>query len=323
MRGFIIILLVNIIYSILVLVLPGSEIFGVADSDMIRHYTEFITGDTESYAYLQKDGSRTIGYPFVLNLFMGLPHWPICIFIFNSFLGAWLFYVVKDMVGRDAWIFAGLGAFTAYIPMLFTDLLFAAVFVTSIWMIKKNLWLHFLLLGIASLIRPSLAWFFLIEPIILYFNGYGKKMTLLSLPIVFVLTSFNPIRNYMNIGRWTHSTIMEYNMTSDDYYASEGPRYFIKSVKANLLSGHYDFIGAMFGKYKRDSGPKEKSILLYYLNITCVLINFMIWIRFIIRVLQRKINFGYIIMSAYFIIPTLFGAAGARLRLPIEWILFI
>ena len=223
------------------------------------------------------------------------------------------------MIGNKAWLLFGLGAFTAYVPILYTDLLFATLFVTSIWMIRKNLWLHFLLLGVASLVRPSLAWFFLIEPFVLYFYGQRKTWVYLSLPIVFVVTSFNPIRNYLRYHTWTHSTVLKFNVESGLYYGS--PAYFIKSFKANYLSGHYDFIGAMYGKYKRDMGDKSASKLMWYSNIVVVLINSLIWLRFVYRVIRGKVNWGNVLMVAYFVVPTLFGAAGARLRLPIEWML--
>jgi len=317
------VLLINILFVTLLFVHPQSELhdmYNMPTSEVIHHYANFINIDTGTYTNLQPDGLRTIGYPFILATFMRLPHFIVWMMLFNCLLGAWLFHVTFKLIGSKAWILAGLGAFTAYVPILYTDLLFAAIFVTSIWQIKR-LWLHFLLLGLAALVRPSLAWFFLIEPFVLYFNGYSKKLSLLSLPIVFVLTSFNPIRNKVNIGKWTHSTVLEYNMTSPDYYT--GPKYFVKSFKANFLSGHYATIGGVFGKYKRDKGNKTESILLFYLNIVCVMINLAIWIRFGIRVLQRRVNWGYVIMAAYFVFPTLFGAAGARLRLPIEWILLI
>ena len=313
---FLAVLILNVLYCLILF--HDSEISDIAPDQVIEYYTQNISADTGSY--LIDSPKRTIGYSIILKLFMQFDNFLVWILMFNCLLGAWLFYVVHQLIGWKAWILAGLGAFTAHVPILYTDLLFAAVFVTSIWQVKR-LWLHFLLLGIASVIRPSLAWFFLIEPFVLYFNGYNKKTSLMALPIVFILTSFNPIRNLVNHGIWTHSTVLKYNMESGNYY--DNPTYFVKSFKANYLSGHYDYIGAMWNKYKRDMGDKVKSNLMFYLNICCVLINFMIWIRFIIRVLQSKVNYGYVVMAAYFIGPTLFGAAGSRLRLPIEWILLI
>ena len=237
--------------------------------------------------------------------------------VFNCALGAWMFFVVFKMIGRKAWILAGLGAFTAYVPLLLTDLLFATLFVTSIWMIKKNVWVHFLLLGIASLVRPSLAWFFLIEPIVLYCYGYRKIIVYLSLPLVFMVTSFNPIRNYVNTGKWIHSSVLRHNI--DNYYDS--PLYAVSAFKANFLSGHYDSIGAMFNKYKRDLKDNEASLLMWISNILCVFINCMIWIRFGYMVIRGRVNWGNVLIVAYFVVPSLFGVAGARMRLPIELLL--
>ena len=312
------VLFVNVLYVSL-LFDTNSEIANI-DGDIIQHYTENISADTGSY--LESGPLRTIGYGLVLKFFMLSANWFPLILIFNCLLGAWMFYVVHDMIGRKAWLLFGLGAFTAYVPILYTDLLFATLFVTSIWLIRKNLWLHFLFLGLASLVRPSLAWFFLIEPIVLYTYGYNtKKYLLLSLPIAFVVTSFNPIRNYVRYHTWTHSTVLKFNIESEDYYGGKGPAYFIDSFKANCLSGHYDFIGAMYNKYKRDMGDKQASTLMWWANIVCVLINSLIWIRFGYRIIRGRVNWGNVVMVAYFVGPTLFGAAGARLRLPIEWML--
>jgi len=309
------VLFINVLYVSL-LFNTFSEIHNI-DGDIIQHYTKNISADTGSY--LESGTLRTVGYGIVLRFFMMFDNWLPIILIFNCLLGAWMFYVVYDMIGRKAWILFGLGAFTAYVPMLYTDLLFATLFVTSIWLIKKNLWLHFLFLGLASVVRPSLAWFFLIEPIVLYTYGHNTRWCMLSLPIAFVVTSFNPIRNYVKYDTWTHSTVLKFNIESGEYY--DGPAYFVKSFKANALSGHYDFIGAMYNKYKRDMGDKEASTLMWWANIIAVLLNALIWLRFGYRVVRGRVNWGNVVMVAYFIVPTLFGAAGARLRLPIEWML--
>jgi hypothetical protein len=219
------------------------------------------------------------------------------------------------MIGRSAWVLFFLGSFTAYVPILYTDLLFAALFVTAIWQVKR-LWLHFILLALASVVRPSLAWFFLIEPFILYY--YHGRWMWWSVIVCFAVTSFSPIYNYVCYHTWTHSTVLKFNRESGEYY--NGPSYFIKSFKANGLSGHWDYIGAMFNKYKRDMGDKEASRLMWFANIISVVINLFIWLRFAIIQIKRR-NFAYILMIAYFIGPSLFGAAGARLRLPIEFML--
>jgi len=309
---FIFILFINITYCLILLNHPKSEISNI-DGNVIDHYTENISKDTGSY--LNPGSFRTIGYGYILRL-------PFkSILILNCFLGAWLFYIVFDMIGRKAWLLAFLGAFTVYVPILYTDLLFATIFITAIWMIRKNIWIHFLLLGIASLVRPSLAWFFLIEPVVLWY--YRKEFLWWSAVVVFVVTSFSPIRNYILYNTWTHSTVLRFNIESDDYYGGREStmQYFKDAFKANYLSGHYDYAGAMYNKYKRDSGDKEASRIMWVSNIICVLINLFIWLRFTIRILQRKVNWGNVIMVCYFVVPTLFGAAGARLRLPIEWML--
>ena len=90
----------------------------------------------------------------------------------------------------------------------------------------------------------------------------------------------------------------------------------------NGLSGHYDFLGNLFNSYKRDYGRKKASKLMWYSNIICVLINLLIWMRFVYMVIKRKVNYGNVILVAYIIAPTLFASAGARIRIPVEFLLF-
>ena len=100
--------------------------------------------------------------------------------------------------------------------------------------------------------------------------------------------------------------------------------YFIYSFRSNFLSGHYDQIGRMFNRYKRDSGDLKSSKLMWWSNIMCVLINTLIWLYFGLRFrLNKDLNWGNVVILLYFIGPSLFGAAGARLRLPVEFILLL
>ena len=325
-----IIFLANLLFIIVLLYHPKSDLYHIyekSSEEIIDHYTKNISRDTGSYFYQDKgDMVRTIGYPLLLKLFMGLKRGFAYLMVFNCFLGAWMFHVVYEMIGKKAWLLFGLGAFTAYVPILYTDLLFATLFITSIWQLKKKrFWLALILLGISSLIRPSLAWFFVLIPLVMHFYDYRPKMVFIAIPLTFLATSFSPIRNYVNHGKWTHSTVLRYNIESETYFggADNKPAYFIYSLKSNYLSGHYDQIGRMFNKYKRNSEDLQASLLMWLSNIICVLINAVIWLLFGIRIIKRKINWGNIIILVYFVLPTLFGAAGARLRLPIEFILFL
>ena len=300
MTKFATVLLINISYCALLLLYPGSGLYHVWEKDVIEHYSETVSPDTRTYVNIGKDNLRTVCYPVFLNLIMRLNNWVIVLIAINCLLSAWMFYIVYDMIGRRAWLLVFLGAFTIYTPMILTDLLFATLFVTSIWMIKKRLWLHFVLLGIASLVRPSLAWFFLIEPIVLYGQGIrDKRLLIASLFIAFAVTSFNPIRNLINHGTWTHSTVLKYNLES--FYT--GPLYFIESFKSNCLDGHYSHLLSRYSTF---------------LNGCIIALNGLIWLRFL-----HRWNWCNVILVAYFIGPSLFAAAGGRIRLPIEWILLL
>lgn len=288
------------------------------------------TTDTDGYIKGPfKDGERTILYPYLIDFFMLFKHWFLLMMVFNCAIGAWMFYVVQQLIGRPAWLLFALGSFTMYVPFILTDMIFATIFITSIWQLKeRRLWLHFLLLGVASLIRPNLAWFFLVEPFVLYFYGYNVKMAILSLPIVFVLTAFTPARNYINMGKWTHSTILEQNMNHDRYWGGHKDKplkYAFYTFKSNYLSGHHMKIGWFYRVYKRDQldGYIQGRQYIGYIDKILALINLGIWLRFLNRVSWGKVNWGNVIILLYMMTPTFFAHSCGRMRLPIEWILLL
>ncbi len=293
------IFVINLLYCTILVTHPRSRWYHIWDKD-IDYITETISSDTGTY--LEPGPLRTIGYQYILKFN------PALILIFNCLLGAWMFYVVYQLIGSRAFILVLLGAFTAHVPSFLTDLLFAAIFVTSIWQIKR-LWLHLLLLGVASLIRPSLAWFFLIEPIVLYFYGYRGRVLILAGVLCFVVTSFTPIRNLVLYDQWTHSTVLDHNI--EMFKASDLPKYLylVNTFKINCLEGHPALLHKQF--YPWALG----------VNFLLIIANIIIWISFLSRL--KDVNYGNLLMVIYFIIPSLFAPAAARIRLPIEWILLL
>lgn len=294
MMKYAVVFLVNILYVCVLLYTPSY----------IEH-AENINPDTQSYT--NPGLLRTVGYSYILKID------PVSILFMNCALGTWMFFVVFQLIGKRAWILFALGSFTLYVPMLLPDMLFAVIFITSIWQMKR-LWLHFLLLGVASLFRPSLAWFFVIEPAVLYFYGYRGRILYLSPVIAFVATVFTPLRNLIIDGQFIHSSVLAYNMNAPEYYGGAESRigYFYKAFKSNQLGSHFNTIGLMYPEF-------PWKVTGYFISIT----NLLIWIRFAWRTATRQVNYGYVIIVAYFVIPTLFAATGGRLRLPIEWILLL
>lgn len=334
MKRSLIILGVNLLFVGILLIHPKSEIFRVwemSNTEIIYHYSDNISADTGTYVFREKDDiRRTVGYPAILGFFMRLRGFIFYTLFLNCLLGAWIFYVVYQLIGKRAWILAVLGAFTVYVPHLYTDFLFATIFITSIWLLKKKkFWFSLVLIASASLIRPLLAWFFVVIPVVMFFYGYGLKMALLGLPLVFVATCFNPVRNYINHHKWTHSPIIEQHLQSSEYIggADSKAKYLLYAFKGNCISGHYNYGGMMFNVYKRNNGDREESDVMKVLHWISVLMNLWIWFFFIVRLINKfrgipkRVNWGDVIILAYCIGPTLFGAAGARLRLPVEWIL--
>ena len=295
-----IILLINLVFCALLLTHPSSGFYKVWEKDVIAHYEAATIPDIRTYTDPpEKDSLRTVGYPLLLNLIMKADRWIFILLAFNCLMATWFFYVTEKLIGIRVWILFFLGLFTLYVPMILTDMLFAAIFVTAIWQIKR-LWLHFTLLGVASLFNPALAWFFVIEPFVLYFNGYkSRKLLFASLIIAFAVTSFNPIRNLINTGQWTHSTVMLYNI--DHYFTGIG--YFFKAFYYNAILPHSHYI---IGKWT---------------DVLLIAVNVGLWGRFLVRMVQNKVNWGYVLILIYILGPTLFATPGPRKMLPIEWIL--
>lgn len=322
MKRFWIVLVFNIAFVVALIHAPESRL----------HYNtnqprEHIMTDTESYLNPPaKDIKRTVGYPALLSLVTKCNNWYFVMVLINCFLGAWLFYVTYQMIGPWAWLLFFLGAYTVYVPLILTDLLFATLFVTCIYRLKqRDLWGHFILLGMASLIRPSLAWFFVVEPFVLWFYGYRGKTVYYSAAIAFIVTAFSPVRNLINHGIWTHSNILQHNITLETYFAGREsiPQYFVKAFRANFLSDHYKYIGFVFDVPRTGMRITQIATLKGAVYFGTIFINIGVWLMFGVRFLRQRINPGDALILAYFVVPTLFGAAGARIRLPIEWILFL
>lgn len=315
-KRLIIVLGINLMFVTALLFIPGSMHYRVWEKDAEKHYLEVIGGDGESYLNQPpKDTVRTVGYPLLLRGFQVVfgKLWFVVLLIFNGFLGVWLFHVFYQLKGRIAWMLVPLGTFTAYMPYVLTDTLFAALFVTAIWQLKSGrFWVHLILIALASLVRPSLAWFFVVIPAVMYFYEYKKRLIILSLPLVFLATSFSPIRNYINHGEWRHSTIMDRNV-GVLYEGTDLPKYlyFIDTFKINCVEPHW----AMW---------KTSPIINEYWPLIVapfILINLGLWIRFVFRSLRGYVNWGDVVILAYIIGPSMFGAMLGRARLPVEWIL--
>lgn len=322
MKHFLIALSINLLFVGFLLVHPKSDIY-YQNQKPLQH----ISPDSDSYINPpQRDMKRTIGYPAFLDMMQQFRDWYLLTILFNCFLSAWIFYVVHQMIGNNAYFLLVLGGFTCYVPLILSDLIFSAFFITSIWHLKeKRFGMHFILLGAAALIRPSLGYFFLIEPVIMYFYGYRGPILFFGFMIVLGLSSINPARNYINHGQWIQSTILQHNMESELYFAGRQsvPQYFLKAFKYNWLSDHFRYAGAVCHVFINDADDRQASDLMRYLFYAGTIPMMFIWFRFGIRFLQKKINLGDALILAYFVMPSLFGATGARLRLPVEWILLI
>lgn len=327
---FFLILIINILYVTVLFYHPKSTMYHLnkqSDEVIIETLDKRISDDSNTYIEYTEDGIRTIGYPLIIKAVrIVFPNnWLIFLIFFQCIASAIIYCIIFDFL-KNKWAIIPLillGTYIVYVPYIMTEIFFSLFFILSVYFIKKNIWFHFIFLGIASLIRPSLAWIFIVEPFILFFYGKPKWVIYLSVPLSFIATSYNRFRNLKYNGKFIHSTVLMYNYKSESYF--NGSNKFIYPIKAfigNGLSGHYDFAGNFFKVYKRDFGYRKKSILMWFSNIICVIINSLVWLRFIYLIYAKKINWGNVILVLYIILPTLLGSAGARLRIPIEFLLY-
>jgi len=277
------------------------------------------TGDyMETARNLSQTLYRPIGFPLLLRLGLILGNLKYIVII-HAFMCAVIFQVIYTLTKSKwiIWILLAFGAYWIYVPYMLSDLSFAFFVIVSYYcLVKKRFELHFLFIGLASLFKPTLAWFFIAEPFIIWFKYKDLKLAVYAFFMVFIFTSFTPMKNFFEHGIWTHSQILK--LSINEYYFAQADNkilYMIYSLFSNGVSTHWNSFFSIYGIFKGDT------LWINLVNWMFAGIYFVIWLRFIIGSLMDKKYFE-LIFVAYFVAPTIFcHAGGGRWRLPFEFLL--
>lgn len=314
-------------YKVFILILIIGSIFIVLIPDYIN-----MNEDTAQYIEIANDFSdtsiRPIGYPALIRLAMLAKDWYTIIIIIQLLMFAGIMQAVYAIRKQKYVIVALLlsGAYICYIPFVLSDLAFSFFVVLSyLSLIRKKLAWHIILIGIASLIRPTVAYFFVIEPFLVWFIFRDKKLAMLSFFLCFIATSFSPIKNLIDNGHFQHTTILDMQM--DKYWGGAENKLFYPfySVFSNSCSAHWDNLFKIFGMYKRDiSGMTSLNanafaIVIHYLFIAVYLILYPIYI---FRSLKNR-DWVSLLWVAYFTATCVScHTIGGRHRLSFEFLIW-
>jgi len=281
-------------------------------------------GDTQSYIEISKSWDtllRPIGYPILIRLSEFIDGYKFVILL-QVLMCAIIFQVVHTITQSRFAIIALVltGTYILYVPYLLSDLSFAFFIILAYYYMREGtLGLHFLFLGIASLFKPTLAWFFIAEPFIMWFKFKDTGLMIYSFFMCFIVTSFMPMKNFFEHGVWTHSQILKVSI--NEYYFSNANNkilYMVYSLFSNAVSTHWNSFFSIFGFQK----GVTKELWFNLINWIFALFYSVIWIRFIISSFYNK-TFSKLLFVMYFMAPTIFcHSGGGRWRLPFEFLLF-
>lgn len=269
---------------------------------------------------------RTFFYPLIIRI---LNYNYELITLFGAFVAAGSFYFVY-LLSKNIWtvvLMAFFGVYFLYIPYIMTDLLFGFFMIGAYYFLReKKLAWHFVMLTFAIITRPSLAWWFVIEPVLVYLIFRDKKTALWSLLICFVICQINPLKNLIDNGRYIHSIGLGINL--NDFLISTGKLpYIIESLKSHLFPTHWNVFFESIGYYKRDiwihGRLLKASFGVFLLNYLFYFLYAILYIRLIVKVIREK-DYFKMIWIGYFVGQTLIvHTMASRMRLPFEFILFL
>jgi len=275
----------------------------------------FITApDTASYV-LDNSLMRPVGYSLMLLLN------PNVVVFIQAVMCAVIFKLIHSLT-KSLWtviILVLMGAYWIYVPYLLSDLPFAFFVIVSFYfLVQKKFWWHLVFIGMASLFKSTIAWYFIIEPLMIWFVFRDIKLAVLSFFLCFIVTSAMPLKNFIDHGIWTHSQILK--LSINEYYfadADNKPLYMIYSLFSNAVSTHWNYFFSIFGYHKGVS----RELWFNLINWAFAVIYSIIWIRFLIKSVMEK-EYYKLIFVGYFMAPTIFcHSGGGRWRLPFEFLL--
>lgn len=262
---------------------------------------------------------RPMGFPILLRIAFLTHDWYLTLRLMQVFMCSVIFVIIYKITTRIDIIVLLLlsGAYITRITFIMADLTFCLFFISSYYFLKekKLLW-HFIFLSLASITKPNLAWFFIIEPFIVYYHFRSVSISIYSFILCFLATSVMPIKNYFEYGEFFHSRIMDYTLENDWHKTP------LRNLFAHAFSTHWNYTFHAFGLYKRDmfDGVQQLRYSLFVLIVNYVFYGYyaFLWVRFLL-----KRNFEKFILVAYFLAPTiLICPTGGRYRLLIEFLLY-
>jgi hypothetical protein len=292
-----------------------SLIIGIIYLSLVPRYLN-MNEDTGRYirqSFNLWDTSRLpIGYPFLIYLARFTSDFYTAMTILQLFLFASIMhaiYLIRQKVYVLILVIIS-GAYLVYIPFIMSDLTFSFFVVWSYYaLIKKHLAWHIVLIGCASLIRPTVAYFFVIEPFLVWLIFKDRKLAIYSFFLCYLATCFNPIKNLIDTGHYMQSVILK---TQFDKYllASSCPHYLYPfySIASNSFSTHWFNLFRMFGEYKRnieDGVILHGNLFVYKVHIIFLAWYFIFYSIFWMRSLRQK-NWLALLWILYFTSTVIF-----------------
>jgi hypothetical protein len=186
--------------------------------------------------------ARTVGYPLYLAIMITIfgNNWQFKLFFLQAIIFAFIYPVFTTIIklifsdNRQLVIWSFLfmllsGMYTTWTTVLMPDMLFTLILSCGICFailaIKHQSWIylavHVILIGLSAQLKPILFLYFFPEVLILVAlaKKYGvmklKKIRLIILSstlLIFILCNLPTLRNYINYGILSPSTVMENNL---------------------------------------------------------------------------------------------------------------
>jgi hypothetical protein len=269
-----------------------------------------------------------IGYPFLIrvgNIFGGYYHFLIMLQLIMFAFIMQAVYWIRERIYVLVFLLIS-GAYFVYIPYIMSDLTFSFFVVWSYYaLIKKKLGWHIALIGLASLFRPTVAYFFVVEPFLVWFTFRSKKLAIWSFFLCFLATSFSPLKNLIDNGHFMHSTVLGRQY---DIYLMKSKHPFLYplySIFSNSFSTHWFNTFRIFGLYKRDIGEATQlkgSNLVLVVHYIFLVFYAVFYPIFLVRTVRSR-NWVALLWVLYFTSTCVFcHALGGRHRLSFEFLIY-
>lgn len=215
------------------------------------------------------------------------------------------------------------GAYWLYVPFIMTDLICGFFLVSAYYFLKKkDLLAHLVFIFLACITRPSMAWFFIPEPILVWLTFRDRRKVVISFLFVLVFTQLNSLKNLYDMGRYMQNNSWDYNMNLFLNCDSK-ILFMLKSLKAHLFGTHWNMFFETIGYYKRDISFLKGSNWVLAVDMFFYFIYAIFYLITFVHIIKKRDWFNIIWLS-YFIGETVYvWTMGPRMRLPFEFILFI